>query len=249
MTRVGIVTQARTGSTRLPGKVLLPLGDATVLEHHLDRLADAGLPVIVATTERPEDDVLLGVAERAGAHTFRGSEHDVLDRYVRCATAYHLDVVVRVTSDCPLVDGGLVAAAVRRWTEVGDPWTYLSNGLRRTFPRGFDLEVMSTHALVEASVAATDPADREHVTPWLYRGGDPRVRLHSFEQARDDSDLRVTLDTPDDLLLLRTLVEEHDAARLDVSEVVALLRRRPDLAALNAHVAQKALAGDVEDAS
>lgn len=243
MTRVGILTQARTGSTRLPGKVLLPLGEGTVLRHHLARAATSGLPVVVATSDRPADDAVAQEASRCGVPHVRGSEHDVLDRFARAAAADRLDVVVRVTSDCPLIDGALVARAVRTWLAVDDPWAYVSTGLQRTYPRGFDVEVFGGPALQVAARSATRAADREHVTPWFYRGGDPRVRPVALTQERDDSDLRVTLDTADDLRLLRALVEDHGALGLDLDGIVGLLRSRPDLVALNAHVEQKPLDG------
>ncbi|HEX4698239.1 MAG TPA: acylneuraminate cytidylyltransferase, partial [Actinomycetes bacterium] len=98
--RVGVVTQARTGSTRLPGKVLLTAAGRTILDHHLDRLVAAGLIVYVATTDRVADDPIADLALRRDVPVFRGSENDVLSRFAGCARTYDLDVVVRVTSDC-----------------------------------------------------------------------------------------------------------------------------------------------------
>src|SRR5690606_18445145 len=108
VTRVGIITQARMTSTRLPGKVLTRIGGKSALEHHLDRLREADAPVIVATTTNASDDPLADRAESLGYSVFRGSEHDVLSRFAGAAREHALDVVVRVTSDCPLIDGDLV---------------------------------------------------------------------------------------------------------------------------------------------
>lgn len=239
MARVGVVTQARTSSTRLPGKVLARVGGRTLLEHHLDRLATSGLPVLVATTGNAGDDPVAATAEERGLSVFRGSEHDVLSRFAGCATEHDLDVVVRVTSDCPLVDGGLVAAAAAEWLAVGDPDLYLSNCLERSYPRGFDLEVFSTRALLEADEHADTPAQREHVTPYLHGNVNGRTTLRNVAREQDASRFRVTVDTEDDLRLVRALVEDHDAHLLDCDGIVALLEAHPELVALNAHVEQK----------
>lgn len=247
--RVGVVTQARTGSTRLPAKVLLEVAGRTVLDHHLDRLEATGLPVVVATTTAAADDAVADLAARRGVEVFRGSEHDVLDRFARCAAAHDWDGLVRVTSDCPLLDPAVVRDAVALW--AGEPHVYVSNGLHRTYPRGYDVEVMGVTALQVAAAAATEPAEREHVTPWLYARPTSETGLHlrNLALATDESDLRVTLDTPEDLRLVRALLEDHDAAHLDVHGVVRVLRAHPDLVALNAHVEQKPLAPPVGGAA
>ncbi|NUR05498.1 MAG: glycosyltransferase family protein [Nocardioidaceae bacterium] len=238
---VAVVTQARTNSTRLPAKVLERAAGTTMLEHHLLRLRAADLPVVVATTDHPRDDAIVEIAEAMGVHWFRGSEPDVLDRFARCAEAYDLDGLVRVTSDCPLVDGHLVARAVEEWRGAADPWLYLSNALVRTFPRGLDLEVFSTEALLLADREASSAAEREHVTPYLYGNAEGRFRLENLAFEEDASHLRITLDTPEDLTLLRRMIEDHDATSLDVRGLVDLLLAHPELRALNADVRQKEL--------
>jgi spore coat polysaccharide biosynthesis protein SpsF len=240
--KVGVVTQARTGSTRLPGKVLLTAAGRSMLDHHLDRLVAAGLDVYVATTGRSADDPVADLAERRGVPVFRGSEDDVLSRFAGCATAYDLDVVVRVTSDCPLIDGALVAEGVGRFlrlrSELGDD-VYLSNTLARTYPRGFDFEVFTAPALARADREATAPGDREHVTPWLYAGPHPLPHVAQVRRSVDRSQYRVTLDTVEDLELIRRLIEDHGAASLDGDGVVQVLDAHPELVALNAEVSQR----------
>src|SRR5262245_34128657 len=168
--RVGVISQARATSTRLPGKVLLPVGGRTFLEHHLDRVAFGNsFPVIVATTVNAEDDPIVAVAERAGLPWYRGSELDVLERFAGAADQNALDVVVRVTSDCPLIDGRVVAAGVERYLAEDDPRLYAANTLERTYPRGFDFEIFSADLLREAHKDATRPEDREHVTSYLHQ--------------------------------------------------------------------------------
>lgn len=239
--RVGIVTQARTTSTRLPGKVLLELGGRTVLDLHLARLASAGHPVVVATTTNAADDPVAALATASGVALHRGSEHDVLSRFAGAAAEHDLDVVVRVTSDCPLIDGSVVAEGVRQFLDGGDPDLYLSNTRPRTFPRGFDFEVFSAAALAEAQRVCTDPVHREHVTPYWYQDLSGRTTIRNLARAEDRSGYRVTLDTADDLVLVRELVERHGAADLDCDGIVAVLDAHPELVAINAHVEQKEL--------
>lgn len=241
MSRVGIITQARTTSTRLPGKVLIEVAGRTLLEHHLDRLASAGVEVLVATTVNAADDAIADVAASRGLACHRGSEHDVLARFHDCAAAAGLDVVVRVTSDCPLIDGRIIAGAIERYAAAADEDLYLSNALRRTFPRGLDFEVFSAAALADAARHATDPAHREHVTPYLYENAGMHTRLAHVTWPQDRSGYRVTLDTPEDLTLIRTLIEDHEAHLLDCAGIIALLDEHPELVAINSHVEQKAL--------
>lgn len=241
MTRVGIVTQARTGSTRLPGKVLLEVGGKTLLEHHLDRLEASGLPVLVATTTDEADDRIVEIASGRGLGVHRGSEDDVLARFHDTAVAFGLDVIVRVTSDCPLIDGALIATAVEEYLAADDPWLYLSNTQVRTFPRGFDFEIFGIGALAMAHAQAKGAPLREHVTPYITDPKNPWTRPRDVVWPGDASTYRVTVDTAEDLELVRTLIEEYDAAALSVGQIIALLDEHPELVAINAHVEQKKL--------
>jgi len=241
VSRTGVVTQARMTSTRLPGKVLIEVRGRTLLDHHLDRLEAAGLEVYVATTSNAADDPIVDLAERRGLAVHRGSEHDVLARFAGLVREFGIDTVVRVTSDCPLIDGGLVAGAISTFEDLRDPNAYVTNGLRRTFPRGMDLEVFSAEALLNADRHATAEAEREHVTPYLYTNASGRMSLHDVTRTTDASAYRVTLDTPDDLELIRTLIEDYGAHRLDCEQIIALLDENPSLVAINAHVEQKKL--------
>ncbi|WP_091231832.1 cytidylyltransferase domain-containing protein [Microbacterium sp. 3J1] len=241
MTRIGIITQARMTSTRLPGKVLLPAGGRSLLDHHIDRLLRTGLPVVVATTTNTTDDPIESLARSRGVEVFRGSEADVLSRFAGAATESDLDAVVRVTSDCPLIDPALIDEGVRRYTDLDDPTAYVSNVIERTYPRGFDFEVFSTAALLDADARSSDPTEREHVTPYLYRNRSGRTRLHAVLHASDASHYRLTVDTADDLVVVRELIEKHDAAALGAADIIAILDEHPALASINAHVEQKKL--------
>lgn len=238
--RVVAVIQARMGSTRLPGKVLRPLGGRPVLEWVIRaaRAADRIDEVIVATSTAASDDVLAEWAGRLPCAVVRGSEDDVLARFVLAAAASDADAVVRLTADCPLLDPALidqVAGAWRRDPALG----YVSTTLVRTLPRGLDVELLSRAALHRADAAA-EAHHRVHVSSWLYRDEsvEPRAGL-VFAPARPD--LRVTLDTPEDAALLDALVRALPDRPPSWREVVAALEADPATASMNAGVRQKPL--------
>jgi spore coat polysaccharide biosynthesis protein SpsF len=165
----------------------------------------------------------------------------VLSRFAGAASQYGLDGVVRVTSDCPLIDADVVAAGVERWRTEDDSNLYLSNCLERTYPRGMDYEVFSTARLLEADASATLPADREHVTPYLHQNRSGDIRLLNLPWRGGGAQYRLTLDTEDDRLLLTELLENHGASRLGCADLVGILAEHPELVALNAHIEQKKL--------
>lgn len=239
--KVGIVTQARTTSTRLPGKVLIEVSGRTLLDHHLDRLEVAGVGIYVATTTNLTDDGIANLAADRGIGCFRGSEDDVLARFAGAAVEFGLDAVVRVTSDCPLIDGRLVAQGVDIFRAANDPWTYVSNTLERSYPRGLDFEVFSTEALLDAHAHATAPSHREHVTPYLNSNASGRMVISGMVREPAAGGFRITLDTAEDLTLIRELIEQHGAAGLGGDDLIALLESHPELVAINSHVEQKKL--------
>jgi spore coat polysaccharide biosynthesis protein SpsF len=238
--RVNTVIQARLSSTRLPGKVLRPLGGRTVLSwviraaaatHNVDT-------VILATSDAPDDDPVAEEAERCGAAVVRGPLDDVLARYLQAVAEYPCDAVVRITADCPLHDPALIAQVVGMWR--ADPaLDYVSNILERRYPRGFDTELVRVPVL-EAEGRIPAGPHREHVTPNIYTQPDV-YQCGGVTGGVDYSDLRVTLDTPEDARLLESVVAELGPGVPRWQDVVALLRSRPDLVALNAAVAQKSV--------
>jgi spore coat polysaccharide biosynthesis protein SpsF len=238
--RVVAVIQARTGSSRLPGKVLLPLAGRPVLSWVV-RAAQAAPgvdEVVVATSTAPGDDAVAELATALGVAVVRGSELDVLQRFVAARDASGADAVVRLTADCPLLDPALIGAVVGAW-RAEPSLDYVATTLVRTLPRGLDVELVSSAALDAADAAARDH-HRVHVTSALY-AHPGEYRTLGLVVAPDAHDLRVTLDTAEDAALLDALAtalgDEPPAWR----DLVALLRSRPDLVALNAEVRQKAL--------
>lgn len=251
MSRTVAVVQARLGSQRLPGKVLLPLGDRTVLDWVLHRLGRATLvdDVVVATSDQPDDDPLAAHVEAAGVAVFRGDLHDVLSRFRGAADSRGATTVVRVTADCPLLDPDAVDAVLRAHRGSGAEFTAnrLPPPYHRTWPIGLDVEVAGIEALRRADDEATEPAHREHVMPYLY-AGPADFAVHVVEcPLGDHGEVRWTVDTPDDLAAVRGLVARPG---VDVDtpwpRLLTEWQADPALAALNAQVAQKS-ATDVDD--
>lgn len=205
---VGIV-QARVGSTRLPGKVLMDLAGVPLALHTVRRLARATLvdQVVVATSSSSKDDSLVSLVEAEGIPYVRGSEEDVLSRFTLAARETEADVVVRVTADCPLIDPGVVDDVVGALLEDAAACDYASNVLRRTFPRGLDAEAMFTDVLTRIDRLATSPEAREHVTWLAYRERPDLFLLRSVElEDQDYSHLDWSVDTEEDLERVRQLV-------------------------------------------
>jgi spore coat polysaccharide biosynthesis protein SpsF (cytidylyltransferase family) len=239
--KVVAIVQARMGSTRLPGKVLADLGGRPLLEHVIRRVALSVLTdeVWVATTERKDDDILAALARETGASVFRGAESDVLGRYAGTAKAASADVCVRVTADCPLIDAEIVDRVIDAFLDAPAGADYASNRLKPGFPRGLDTEVFTVEALGIADREATLPFDRSHVTTYLYRHPE-RFRLLDVENDEDLSSWRWTVDEADDLRFVRAVIAAlGPGERAGFREIRALLRRRPELLSINAHVIQK----------
>lgn len=199
---VVVVVQARMGSSRLPGKVLMELGGRPMLAFLLERLSSLDMPVVVATSDGVLDDPVAECAAAAGAQVVRGSEMDVLARFGSVLERHRCDHVVRLTADCPLVDPTLVGATVDRHLAIDADYT--SNTIIRTHPDGLDVEVIRADVLREAIGAALDPAEREHVTPYVYRRPS-RFRLAAVRTPDRWGHLRWTVDTLDDFERVRAM--------------------------------------------
>jgi spore coat polysaccharide biosynthesis protein SpsF len=238
--RVTAVIQARTGSTRLPGKVLRPLGTSFVLGWvvRAAQAAEGVDEVVIATSDHPGDDPIVEAGARLGVPVVRGSEDDVLSRFLGAVEAHPCDAVVRLTSDCPLLDPALIAQTVALW-RADSSVDYVATTLVRSLPRGLDVELATADALRRVSATATG-YHRVHVTSGLYTDPDS-FRLTGIVVSPAAQDLRVTLDTPEDATLIEAVVAELGPDPLPWRDVVSLLRSRPDLVAINAQVEQKRL--------
>jgi spore coat polysaccharide biosynthesis protein SpsF len=240
-TRTVAVIQARMGSSRLPGKVLRPLGGRPVLGWMVRaaRSATGVDEVVVATSTDPGDDPVAALGEELGVPVVRGSEDDVLSRFVLALESTEADAVVRLTADCPLADPALIDSVIGLWRS--DPsLDYTATTLVRTLPRGLAVELASREALLTAHEEA-ESFHRTHVTSYLY-DSKRQFRTMGLVVQPAANDLRVTLDTVEDGEMLDAVVAELGDRPPAWHEVVDLLRARPDLRSINAAVRQKKLA-------
>ena len=210
--KVIAITQARVGSTRLPRKVLLPLGDETLLGVHLKRLSQAKSidKFIVATTDEEGSQAIVNIAKSKGISTFQGSLNDVLDRFYQAALLHEPTHVVRVTSDCPLIDFELIDIVVKE--AVNEGYDYFTNTLVEDFPDGQDVEVFTFKALEKAWNEAKTNTEREHVTPYIrnnsnFKGGS-LFKSADYPAPENFNHVRMTVDEAIDLKVMQWLVVE-----------------------------------------
>lgn len=241
MAKILIITQARISSSRLPKKVLKILQGKSILARHLIRLKKTGLAVAVATTDEPESSLIIQEAQSLHVPATKGSLVDVLSRFHKTAMENKADVVIRVTSDCPVISADVIVAGVEMFNKSNrNNLTFCSNTLKRTYPRGFDFEIFSMELLDKAYRFATLPYDREHVTPWFYSKENQAVEIVQLEKASDDSDLRLTLDTSEDFKMFETLFEKFDVDANTDEALFKFLREHKEITDINADVRQKA---------
>ena len=241
--RIVAIIQARMGSTRLPGKVLMDLAGETVLARVVNRLRRcSGIDeILVATTDMPADDAIVAECRKIKAQVARGDQNDVLDRYYRAAQLTKAEIIVRITSDCPLIDPVITGKTIAAFLESRPD--YASNALERTYPRGLDTEVFSFDVLARAWSEARKSYEREHVTPYIYE----RPEIFKILSVKGDDDLsthRWTVDTPEDLELVRAIYTRlGNKPDFSWRDVLAAVEREPELMELNRQVMQKALHG------
>lgn len=236
-----VVIQARATSTRLPKKVLKQLCDRTVLETIFERLKDFKEDIIVATTDDGSQKEIVDICKKHSIRYFEGSCENVLDRFYNALVeygAYSGDTVVRITSDCPLIDGEIVKRCIDMYEDGG--YDYLSNIEKRTFPRGLDVEVMSFDVLEDAYNEATTPNEKEHVTPYIRITNREQYKIGSYKDSEDNSRFRLTLDEERDLKSIRELMKIL-GCRYDFGYelLIKVLKEHPEISKINAQVKQK----------
>jgi spore coat polysaccharide biosynthesis protein SpsF len=236
------VIEARMASTRLPGKVLRPILGRPMLALLIERVSAASLvhQIVVATTTNPGDDAIQALAETLGVGCYRGSEEDVLNRVLETAQKFSADLIVEITGDCPLADPGVIDSVISAFQ--AHTCDYASNIMKRTFPRGLDVQVFPTRVLEEVARLTDDPVDHEHVSLYMYEHPD-RFSLLNVESTLDPAwwDLRLTVDTAEDLQLVTEIFARlyPGKALFSLEEVIRLLTGDPQLLEINAHISQK----------
>jgi spore coat polysaccharide biosynthesis protein SpsF len=239
------IIQARMGSTRLPGKILKDLMGKTVLRHVIERVGQSKCidEIVIATTTLQSDDMVVNEAVKCGVKYFRGSEEDVLARYYLAAKENEADIVVRITSDCPLIDPIVIDKVIVFFKEqkVYDIVSNASSNLReRTYPRGLDTEVFSFDALENAYKKANMQYQREHVTPYIYENSS---LIYYIKNKIDYSMHRWTLDTEEDFMLIKELYYHlyQNKHNFYLQDIIRLFKLYPELIQINAHIEQKRL--------
>lgn len=239
--KIVVIIQARMGSTRLPGKVLMQLHGKSVLQHVVERVQRSKFKteIIIATTSLQRDNVIVDEAKRIGVSEFRGSEDDVLSRYFEAAQSVKADIIVRITSDCPVIDWVLLDDMLEKFFD-NPQIEYLSNTVDRTYPRGLDVEIFSFKTLEKAYKESTQKPDREHVTPYIWR----QPELFSIEQYKNKKDysrLRWTLDTQEDWELICKIYDSLYPTKKDFNfeDILKKYEDHPEWELINEHVEQK----------
>jgi len=234
-----IIVQARMTSTRLPGKVMKQVLGKSLLQYQIERLQRVKLAdeIAIATTTNQTDESIVELCNRLAIACFRGSEEDVLGRYYQAATTYKADTVVRVTSDCPLIDPEVIDEVIDCYLNNQSNYDYVSNCLERTYPRGMDTEVLSFSALQQAFWEATAQSDREHVTPFIHRQP-ARYRLGHVIYSEDCSYHRWTVDTPEDFELIQKIIAAIYPRKpnFTLEDCLSLLKKYPEWYIINSHV-------------
>ena len=234
--RTIIIVQARMNSTRLPGKILKKIMGKPLLEYQIQRLkrvrnAD---DVVIATTVNKADDLIVDLCKNLGCKFFRGSENDVLLRYVESAKKFNADLIVRINSDCPLIDPLVVERIIDYFLSDLNNYDYVSNILEVGYPIGFHTEVFSIGAIMKANNNSTNNLEREHVTPYIYRN--PNLfNLASITLDHDLSEYRLTVDYPEDFLLIKNVIEVLYPIKpnFDMDDIILFLEEHPDIKNIN----------------
>lgn len=243
--KIVAIIQARMGSTRLPGKILKEVLGRPLLEYQIERVRRSRFihQIVIATTNKESEQPIIDLCNRLFVAYYRGSEQDVLSRYWEAAMRYKATVVVRLTSDCPLIDPEIIDANIAEYLSKINLYDYVSNTIERTFPRGLDVEVMSMKALDQANREARNIVHREHVTSYIYLHPD-KFTLGSVKNPLDVSSYRLTVDTEEDFQLIKRLIHHLSDKKIEsvtFEDIICLLQENPEWSLINSHIEQKKL--------
>ena len=220
MTKIDCIIQARMGSTRLPGKVMMKVDKTnTILSHVINQLKNSKKidKIIIATTDLQEDDVIVNHAKILKTNLFRGNAVDVLDRYYQCAKKFSSKIIVRITADNPLIDPNIVDDIINQFLKNSSD--YITNANPRTYPYGTEVEVFSFQALEKASNNAKKPSEREHVTAYFYNNKN-KFKISIVKYSEDISHLRWTVDRENDLKFVRKIVSRIKKRPILMTDII-----------------------------
>ena len=237
--KVICIIQARMNSTRLPGKVLRKISDKPMLWYILNSLQYSKTldHIIVATTKKKIDDQIVELCKKMKVSVFRGNEKNVLNRFCEAGKKYHATHVVRISADCPFIDPVIVDKIVRK--SLTSNVDYVSNTLPKTYPMGYEVEVIKLPALLKAEKMTNDFSDREHVTLFIMRN--PKIFSHYNVEAPNlfkKPKIRVCVDTEEDFSVIQKIVNLTSTQKkfISIRQVIGILDKNPKIAKLNSHV-------------
>lgn len=244
--KIGITIEARMNSSRLPGKSLKLLYGKPMLARMIERLKRVKLAdvIVIATTNQPEDDPIVDLADKIGVGSYRGSSEDVLERVLKAAQKYEIDIIVETCGDCPLIDPAIIEMEIQAF--LNNDVDYVGCNLMKTFPLGLDAKLFSTNTLEEVSNVTNDPADRENVSLYIYEHPE-KYRLLNIEakgkQRRPD--LRLVVDYQEDFDLIESIYKElyERKPAFDYDDILSLFSQYPDLSKMNKDVVNIEIAG------
>ena len=227
------IIQARMGSSRLPGKVMMSIDEQNTLLHYVIqqlKFSELTKNIIIATTTSEKDDSIVDFATKMNLDHFRGEVDNVLDRYYQCAKNFSVSTIVRISADDPLIDPTVVDRVVEKFHS--NSYDYVSNTHPRTFPQGNEIEVFSFDTLESAWKNAKKASEKEHVTPYIYNNKE-KFRIGNVEHSKDLSSLRWTVDTQNDLDLVRILISKIQKTPILITDILDVLSKEPDLLNIN----------------
>ena len=231
--KIGCIIQARMGSTRLPGKVMLNIDEKNpIIYYVIKQISESRLcdQIVIATTTLPEDEEIVKFAKNMSVPCFRGSAEDVLDRYYQCAKEFSFSTIIRITSDNPLIDPKLVDDAISFYKS--NSYDYVTNCKPRTFPQGTEVEIFSFNALEKIWKNARKLSEREHVTPYFYNNPD-QFKIFNIRNNENLSHLRWTVDRKEDLEFVKNIVSKIKKSPILMSDILKLLKMEPELININ----------------
>jgi len=234
------IVQARMGSTRLPGKVMMKVKGKSILYYVIERIKKSKLinQIIIATTTNKNDDIIVKEAKKLNVDFFRGSENDVLSRYYFAAKKTSADIIVRITSDCPLIDYKIVDKVIKRHLDASADYT--ANVIKRTYPRGFDTEVFNFNTLEKSYNDGEKNYHREHVTKYITEHPEKFniVNVEAKGKMRRP-DIRITVDTEEDFKLIKEVILHFNNISFEAIDIIEFLNENTDLLEINKNVKQK----------
>jgi len=227
------IIQARMGSSRLPGKVMMSIDEQNTLLHYVIqqlKFSELTKNIIIATTTSKKDDSIVDFATKMNLDHFRGEVDNVLDRYYQCAKNFSVSTIVRISADDPLIDPTVIDRVIEKF--YSNSYDYVSNTHPRTFPQGNEIEVFSFETLESAWKNAKKISEKEHVTPYIYNNKE-KFRIANVEHSKDLSSLRWTVDTQNDLDFVRLLISKIQKMPILITDILDVLSKEPDLLTIN----------------